>query len=72
VTFHNHISKLAILKHSHNSKNLICFDQAIILAPTPYYSSRIIQEALEIEKHYNNFNREDGYKLSQSWKPTIH
>ena len=25
----------------------------------------IIQEALEVEKHQNNLNKEDGYKLSQ-------
>jgi hypothetical protein len=71
-TLHNHISKSTIAEHSHTSKHLICFDQAKILASTPYYSSRIIHEALEIEKHPNNFNREDGYRLNQSWKPTIH
>jgi hypothetical protein len=71
-TTHNQISKSTIIKHSFKSKHLIFFDQTKILAPTPHYSSRLIREALEIEKHPNNFNREDGYKLSHSWKPTIH
>jgi hypothetical protein len=71
-TTHNHISKSTIVEHSFNSKHLICFDQTKILASAPYYTSRIIREALEIEKHPDNFNREDGYKLSHSWKPIIH
>jgi hypothetical protein len=71
-TTHNRISKSAIVEHSFKSKHLIFFDQTKILAPTPHYSSHLIREALEIEKHPNNFNHEDGYKLSHSWKPTIH
>jgi hypothetical protein len=61
-TTHNRISKSTIAKHSFKSKHLICFDQTKILASTPYYSSCIIREALEIEKHPNIFNRDDGYK----------
>jgi hypothetical protein len=49
-TTHNHISKSAIVEHSFNSKHLICFEKTRILASTPYYSSRVIHEALEIEK----------------------
>jgi hypothetical protein len=53
-TYHNHISKSTIAKHSHNSKHLICFDKTKILASTPFYPSCIIREVLEIEKHPNN------------------
>jgi hypothetical protein len=63
-TIHNRISKYAIAEHSAKSKNLICFDQTKILASSPHYSSHL--------KHPNNFNREDGYKLIHSWKPTIY
>jgi hypothetical protein len=69
---HNRISKSIISKLSFKSKHLICFYQTKILASTPYYFSRLIEEYLELEKHLNNFNHEDGYKLSQYWKPTIH
>jgi hypothetical protein len=66
-TTHNRISKLVIVEHSSKSKHLICFKKTKILASAAHYSTRLIREALEIEKHLNNFNHEDGYKLGQSW-----
>ena len=68
-TFHNCISKSVIVKHSHNSKHLICFDQTRFLALVPFYPSHVIGKALEIEKHPNFFYREDGYILANLRNP---
>lgn len=64
-TYHNWIIIFVIVKHSHNTKHLICFNKSKILTSVPLHSNRVIKEALEIEKHPNNFNREDGFQLSQ-------
>jgi len=43
-----------------------------ILNKETNYGKRMIKEAIDLEKCQDNFNREDGWKLSNAWKPIIH
>jgi hypothetical protein len=43
-------------------------ERTSVLAREPRYYPRVIREAIEIAKHPNNFNREDGYRLHTAWK----
>jgi len=32
---------------------------------------RLVREAIEIQLHPDNFNRDDGFNLSHAWRPII-
>jgi hypothetical protein len=51
--------------------NSFKFHEISILATKARYMDRIIGEAIEIELHPNNMNREVGFCLSKAWKPLI-
>jgi len=43
------------------------FDKTTTIATTSY-SPRKYKEAIEIQKHSNNLNRNNGYNISRIWK----
>jgi hypothetical protein len=45
--------------------------QSSILASKTRYMDRIVKEAIEIELHPYNINREGGFCHSKSWRPHI-
>jgi hypothetical protein len=53
------------------TKHHICIEEAKILARVDHYHNRKFREAIEIEKQPNNLNRDDGWKISQNWIPTL-
>jgi hypothetical protein len=64
--------KSAVAELSFNLDHHNQLQDTTILSTKSRYMDRMIREANEIELHLNNMNREDGLRLSRSWKPLIH
>ena len=68
---HGRTNKSAFVEHSHNTSHQVCIEKASRIAREDSYNKRIIIEVVEIEKINNNLNKDDGLKLSNTWKHLI-
>jgi hypothetical protein len=66
-----HPDKSAVAEHNIDQGHHIQFHNASILATKIRYMDCNVSEAIEIELHPYNINREGGFCLSKSWKPLI-
>jgi hypothetical protein len=66
-----HPDKSAVAEHSIDQGKCIQFHNASIVDTKTSYVVPIAEEAIEIELHPYNINREGGFCLSKSWKSLI-
>jgi hypothetical protein len=60
----------AVAEHSLTTYHRIDFDGTSKLRTATRYMDRLVREA-EIRLHPDNFNRDDGFNLSYTWRPII-
>lgn len=62
----------ALVEHANKAKHQLCLENTNILSKEENYSKRKFREALEIIKHPQNLNRNNGWEISRSWIPLLH
>jgi len=65
------IDKSALAEHSLEQDHKIMFQNTEVLSRKSGYMERLIMEAIQVELHPENLNRDDGLRLSTAWKPII-
>ena len=68
---HSRSHTSALAKHVGKSCHHVCIEDSKVLSWVDHFHHRKLREAIEIERHPKNLNRDDGWKLSRSWIVTL-
>ena len=69
---HNRYKKSTIVEHAFITGHHICLENAKFIVREDNLVKRKIREKIEINLNENCLNRDDGAKISDSWKPLLH
>ena len=61
-----------LVEHSLLAKHHMLLEDTKILAKEDHFLKCQIREAIEIIKHPNNLNRDNGLEINENWLPLIH
>lgn len=68
---HEWVINFFLSDHSSSTKHYICLDKTHIMCKEDNFYKMKLKEAIEINNHPSNLNRDEGWKLSQSWHPLL-
>jgi predicted GIY-YIG superfamily endonuclease len=66
-----HPDRSAVAEHALEHKHTIQFDQAEVIARVTGFYNLQRREAIEIIQHPTNYNREEGFHLSRTWRTLL-
>jgi len=71
VIKHGRTKSSALAEHAEKTKHHVCIEEADVIARISQFHHRKFREAIEIERRPSNLNRDDGWKISRWWIPTL-
>ena len=63
--------KTAVAEHITDTGHSMKFNNICRLIKVQGYMDHLVKEAIEIQLHPNNFNRDGGFMLSRTWQPLL-
>jgi len=66
-----HIAQSALSKCNIETGHQILFDKTTTIATITSYFPRKYRKAIEIQKHPDNLNKDNGYNISRIWKTIL-